>query len=67
MAKIIEFPTPIKDQNTEEKKGFNLNEFLNRHTGCDYRKMINGDPEEIKKMERHFQKETLKVRSRLLT
>lgn len=62
MAKIITFPAPIM---TDKKPVFDMNSFLNKHTGCDFRKADAGDPEEIKKMQRHFQKETLKVRSRL--
>jgi hypothetical protein len=55
---LIQFP--------KKKNDFSYTDFLNKHSGCDFDKMMKGDLVEKEKSLGHFRKETLRVRSQFL-
>lgn len=64
MTKIIPFPKKAIQEPKESS--FSMSKWLNEHCGCDADKMMAGDSEELKKMERHFAKKTPQVRTQLI-
>jgi macrodomain Ter protein organizer (MatP/YcbG family) len=50
----------------KKQNNFNMTQWLNSHVGSDVDKMMHGDKIEQEKSLRHFEKETLKARSKLI-